>query len=49
MRVSGLFPHLSGLHIDRAYLCNGQLTLGVSAGRRTARCPLLPSFLPTRP
>jgi transposase len=40
MRVSGRFPHLSGLHIDRAYLCDGQLTLSVSARRRTARCPL---------
>ena len=34
-----------GLHIDRAYLCNGQLTLGASAGRRTARCPL-PAVVP---
>jgi transposase len=40
MRLAALFPHLAGLHIDRAYLCDGQLPLSVSARRRTARCPL---------
>lgn len=39
MRLTALFPHLSGLRIDRACLWDGQLTLNVSALRRSARCP----------
>jgi transposase len=40
MRVRALVPHLAGLHVGPVQLCDGQLTLDVSARRRTARCPL---------